>query len=149
MSLVLSSVVAGALTLAVLPKIWSEAKAEYAKRNIVGLVKGSVLLVFTPIFLFTPLHVSVSHVIPYALHLGAGGQYIMIVEPVSSARCRIRHCRRPANLEGDHFLLRRRVCGLTPEENRFLGRGSSIELQGTMSPYGFKIERYRLLSARG
>jgi hypothetical protein len=149
LSIVLSSAVAAALTIALLPQLWSDAKSKYAQRDMMGLVKASFLAAFMPFFVFFPFHVFVSHIVPYALHLGANGRPTIVVESVTAAWYGGKTCRRPAILEGDRFLMHRRVCGLTPEDNRSLEHGGIIELQGTMSPYGFQIERYRVISVHG
>lgn len=149
LSIVLSSAVAAALTIALLPKLWSDAKSKYAQRDMTGLVKAPFFAAFLPCFAFFPFYVFVSHIVPYALHLGANGHPTIVVESVTAASYGSKTCRRPAILEGDRFLMHRRVCGLTPEDNRTLEHGGSIELQGIMSPYGFQIEHYRVSSIRG
>ena len=148
-SIISSSIVAAALTAALLPKLWSDLKGKYEKRDMIGVVKTSLLMTFTPFFFFIPFHVFASQIVPYALHLGTNGHAATVVESVTSAWYGGKTCRRPAILEGDRFLSHRRVCGLTPEDNRSLQHGGSIELQGVASPYGFQIEHYRVASAHG
>lgn len=95
---------------------------------------------------FFILHSALRDLLPGLLHRLAGPRPTTVVETVYTDDAGGRRCRYAAHLEGDRYLLRRRLCGLDEGEVQALRQDPRLQLVGTRSYFGIHVQRHSPLA---
>jgi small-conductance mechanosensitive channel len=103
-------------------------------------------LAFIPTFTFLMFHAFVTLACGYVLHAASNAEEVHTVARVTHVTRGSRACRHAAVFAGDRFLLHQRLCGLSIEAQRALAGGGRLEVMGSQSPFGLRVQAYRVLA---
>jgi hypothetical protein len=141
-SVVASSGVAVLLTINLAPRVLRD----LGSKGVATYMRVFVAWVFAPFFVFFLVQAFVTLACAFVLHAASNDGEVNTVARVTHVAHGSRTCRHAAVFEGDRFLLRRRLCGLSIEAQRALEGGGRLELRGTGSPFGLHIQAYRVVT---